>query len=221
MIPQAPEFRKADLGDIHYIITLADGRLRMFSIRYRRAKWQDEATQILVQRKQAEHLAWGLGLDRLFRMLRLLGVVVRAHILGVDMIDLVHIEGNSALVSSPGPLRIHSPGVFVLLDIDRLVQSIQLVLIAPILRVLELGERLLWDELPGSQISQQRLVVMGSVRLAIRGCRRIVALLLTKLLEGFEGILLVLRKVRDVTGGPLRDPVRAIQVVSAWHIGPT
>ena len=154
-------------------------------------------------------------------MLHFLGIVVRAHVLGVDMVDFVNVQRNAALVSSSGPLRIHSPGVFVLFDIDRLVQSVQLVLIAPILRVLELGERLLWDELPGSQISQQRLVVMGSVRLAIRGCRRIVALFLTKFLEGFEGILLVLRKVRDVTGGPLRDPVRAIQVVSAWHIGPT
>ena len=52
MIPQAPKLRKADLGDIHNIVTLADGRLRMLSIRYRRAEWQDEATKVLIQREQ-------------------------------------------------------------------------------------------------------------------------------------------------------------------------
>ena len=93
-------------------------------------------------------------------MLHFLGIVVRAHVLGVDMVDFVNVQRNAALVSSSGPLRIHSPGVFVLLDIDRLVQSVQLILVSPILRVLELGERLLWDELPGPQISQQRLVVV-------------------------------------------------------------
>lgn len=66
--------------------------------------------------------------------------------------------------------------MLVLIDVDGLIELIEFILFAPVFRVLELIEGFLRYELSRTQVSQQRLVVVGCGRLAAVGCRRIVSL---------------------------------------------
>jgi len=68
----------------------------------------------------------------------------------VDLRNLEKVDRNSSLVTATEPLRVQSPGGVVLVDVDGVVQSVELVLLTPVFSVLELIESFLWKKLAGS-----------------------------------------------------------------------
>ena len=122
MVPQIPQLRKPDAAQIDNVIALANRRLRVFSIRDGRAQWQDESTQVLIQREQLQHLPGHFRVGGEFPAVFAVGV--HAHRLRIDLGDFVDVEGDAAFVSSTRPLRVQAARLLVLVDVDRFVQLV-------------------------------------------------------------------------------------------------
>lgn len=119
------------------------------------------------------------------------------------MRDFKDVEGNASLITPPCPLRIESSCLLVLVYIDCFVQRIDLVLLPPVFRVLELTKGILWDKLSCAKVSEKGFVVMGGRSPVVAG--RVVAFGLAERLELVESGGLVVGEVVDVTGGPLSE----------------
>lgn len=76
------------------------------------------------------------------------------------MRHLEKIQRDASLVSPAQPLRVETAGLLVLVEVDRFVDAVYLVLLAPVFGVLELNEGFLWDELSRSQVAEERFVVV-------------------------------------------------------------
>lgn len=210
MIPQTPKLRKPHFTQIHQITALAHRRLAVRPIRYHRAQGQDEAAEVLVQCEEPEHLPGRLRLGRgggqrgrgaRFLLLAVLVAAVGTHGFGVDLVDLVDVEGDPSLVPPSCPLWVQSSCGLILVDVDRLIEVVEVVVFAPVLCILELLEGFFGDKLAGAEVAQEGLVVVSCCSL-IRG-RNIVATLFTVGLEFLKLGSLVRVQVADVCGGPL------------------
>ena len=201
VIPQVEQLRQAYSTHVDNVVTLTDRRLGMLSVRQGRTERQHEPTQILVQREELEHLPWHFRVGRL--VLLVLACRVGRDILRIQIANLIDIEWNAALVSSPCPLRVQTPRRLILVDVDGLVQLLELVLLAPVLRVLQLLERLLRYKLARAQVPKQSLVIVGCWCLPI--ARIVVALLLAQRLELVQRADLTFSQVGYVSSRPLRS----------------
>jgi hypothetical protein len=216
VIPQVKQLPKSNTGKIDNIVALAYGRLVMRPIGHCRAHGQDEAAQILVERKQLEHLPWCLAVCGLLPAV--FAIRIHRHVFRVQIADLEDVEGDATLVSPPSPLWIQPACLFVLLDVDGLVQPVEIVLFAPVFRVFELGECLLWYKLSSSQISKEGLFIMRGWGAVIT--RVVVSLLRRQLLEFLERSQLSFAQVSNVSGRPLHCQGQryAVHITNAIHL---
>ena len=158
VVPQVEQLPKANAGEIDNVVALTDWRLVMRPIGHRRAHGQDKAAQILVERKELEHLPWRLAVRGLLPAV--FAIRVHRDVFWIQIADFEDIEGDATLVSPPRPLWIQPACLFVLMNVDGLVQPIEIVLFPPVFRVLELGECFLWDKLPRSKVSKKGLFIV-------------------------------------------------------------
>jgi hypothetical protein len=75
--------------------------------------------------------------------------------------DLEQVDRDAALVPTTKPLRVESPGGFVLFHVDGVVQSVELVVLSPVLGVFQLIVSFLGKKLAGSQVAKECFVVMA------------------------------------------------------------
>jgi hypothetical protein len=203
VILQVPESGQAHVGDVHDIIALTDRGALILAIRHGGADWQRKAGQAFIQRKQVQKSARCFGDNGHSAFGPVLLVGVFDHVLVVEAANLIDEEGNAALVSSSGPLRVETSRELVFVDIDGLVEIVDVVRLAPFLGVLELIEGIVGDELPGAQVTQQCFVVMSSSRPVGAVARRVVSFVLADLLELGEALGLALAQLSDMSFWPL------------------
>lgn len=94
--PQVPKLLETDFGDVDNVVRLVNRRFRIGASRYCRAEWHDEPGQVFVQCEQPQTRHRRSRVERR----------IRRHFLGVQLSNFVQIDGDAALVSSAGPLRI-------------------------------------------------------------------------------------------------------------------
>lgn len=150
---------ETNVGNVDNIVTLADRCLWVCAVLYVGAQRQDETTHVLVQSEQAHHLR------RLFggrhRALTLLGSSVRGDSFHVNLRNLEQVDWDAALVPTTKPLRVESPGSFILFHVNCVIKCVQLVLLAPVLGIFKLVVSFLGQKLASSQVAEEGLVVMA------------------------------------------------------------
>ena len=103
---QVPELLEPDAADVDDVGRGDDGRLRVRP-RQGRAERHDEAQQVLVQREEAEQARGHLArLVRLGRRGRGHLGAVGGHVLAVQVLDDVDVDGDAAAVAAAGPLGV-------------------------------------------------------------------------------------------------------------------
>ena len=150
---------EANVGDVDNVVALADGCLWVCAVLDGRAQRQNEAAHVLVQGEQTHHLRRFLR-GRHGR-LTLLSGSVRSDSLHVNLRNLEQVDRDAALVPTTKPLWVESPGSFVLFHVDGVIESVQLVLLAPVLGIFELVVSLLGQKLARSQVAEEGFVVMA------------------------------------------------------------
>lgn len=107
MTLQVPELLKSNATNVDDVGRCDNGGFRVRT-RKLRAQRHNEVEEVLVKSEQTqETLRNRGGLVRLGRRGRRgHGLVVCGHVLAVQMLDLENIDGNTAAVSTTGPLRI-------------------------------------------------------------------------------------------------------------------
>jgi hypothetical protein len=205
VILQVPESGQAHVGDVHNIIALTDRGALILPIRHGGADGQSEASQAFIQRKQVQQSArcFGNNGHSAFGSVLLVGIL--GHVFVVETTNLIDKEGNAALVSSSGPLRIETSRELVFVDIDGLVEVVDVVRLAPFLGVLELIEGIVGNELAGAKVTQQCFVVMSGSSPVGAVARRVVSFVLANLLELGEALGLALAQLSDMSFRPLED----------------
>ena len=155
---QVPELLQPYSGDVDDVVGLRYRSFRMWSVIDCRAEWQHEAGKVLVQCKQAKHPCRHLTAVVGNGWVCCSGVLVCRYSFRVEVCYLENIDWNASSVSSAGPLRIQPPRLIVLVDVNRPVQLIQMVLLPPVFRVFELFESLFGVEFSCAKISTAPLL---------------------------------------------------------------
>lgn len=190
MGPQIPELLQSDFGNVDNVATLADRRGGIRPIGNGGAERQDKATHVFVQREQAQHFPRDFAPADIFSLGLLVAVrilLVGGQILVLDIGDFEDVDRNPAVVSPTRPLRVEPAGLFVFVNVDAFVETVQLILLPPVFRRLELSPRVFGDELSRAEVAEESFVVMGGGGVGIGLGRLVVSFLLAERLELLEG----------------------------------
>lgn len=159
MALQVPELGQSNAGNIDNIRRIRDGHFGIRSFKGR-DEGHDKVQQVLIEGEQGDQL--GRGGQRLvvgqavFVCLRLF--LVFGHVLAVQALDQVDINGDASFVAVAGPLRVlvpgqsdprscavggsayHEAGFFVGLDVEMVVELFYALLLEPFLCVGKLAD---------------------------------------------------------------------------------
>lgn len=151
---QVPKLLQADPRDINDVGAQGDGSVAVLAVSKLRRQRLGEASEVLVQRKQAHHARGRLAVELGFAKGRFLAqLLISSDCLAVELLDLEQVDGNAATVAAAKPLRVQATGLLKGIELDGLVEDVNVVGGAPGFRVLELRESVFGDPSSCAKVS--------------------------------------------------------------------